>query len=75
MRAIVVREAGGPRVLKLEEVPEPAAGDGFILVRLEVAAINHFDINARTTPEAVGMTRRTLGVDGGNATTRASACS
>ena len=26
MRAIVVREFGGPEVMKLEDVPEPAAG-------------------------------------------------
>jgi NADPH:quinone reductase-like Zn-dependent oxidoreductase len=65
MRAIVVREPGGPEVLKLEDVPEPAAGDGLIPVRLEVAAVNHFDINARRTPEAVGMTLPfTPGIDG-----------
>jgi NADPH2:quinone reductase len=65
MRAIVVREPGGPEVLKLEDVPEPAAGDGLIPVRLEVAAVNHFDINARRTPETVGMTLPfTPGIDG-----------
>jgi NADPH2:quinone reductase len=47
MRAIVVREAGGPEVLRLEEVPDPVAGDGYVLVRVEAAAVNHVDVSQR----------------------------
>lgn len=56
MRAIVVHEGGGPDVLKLEEVPDPVAGDGQVLVRVEAAAVNHYDITQRQNPEATGTT-------------------
>jgi NADPH:quinone reductase-like Zn-dependent oxidoreductase len=56
MHAIVVHEAGGPEVLKLEEVPDPAASNGDVLVRVEAAAVNHFDITQRTAPEMTGAT-------------------
>jgi NADPH2:quinone reductase len=47
MRAIVVREVGGPEVLRLEDVPDPVAGDGYVLVRVEAAAVNHVDVSQR----------------------------
>ena len=53
MRAIVVYEAGGPDVLKVEEVPDPVP-NGKVLVRVEAAAVNHFDLNQRMAPEASG---------------------
>jgi NADPH2:quinone reductase len=56
MRAIVVHEAGGPNVLKLEEVPEPTMNNGHVLVRVEAAAVNHFDITQRMAPETTGTT-------------------
>ena len=56
MRAIVVHEGGGPEVLKLEEVPDPVPNDGQVLVRVEAAAINHFDITQRMAPEMTGAT-------------------
>jgi NADPH:quinone reductase-like Zn-dependent oxidoreductase len=63
MRAIVVHEPGGPEVLKSEEVPDPSP-NGKILVRVEAAAINHFDINQRMSPEMSGTTPPfTPGVD------------
>jgi len=54
MRAIVIREAGGPEVLALEEVPDPEPGKGQVLVRIEAAAVNHFDLNQRRDPAATG---------------------
>jgi len=42
MHAIVVHEGGGPDVLNFEEVPDPAA-NGKVLVKVEAAAVNHFD--------------------------------
>jgi NADPH:quinone reductase-like Zn-dependent oxidoreductase len=56
MRAIVVHEAGGPDVLELEDVPDPSATNGQVLVRVEAAAVNHFDINQRMAPEMTGAT-------------------
>jgi NADPH:quinone reductase-like Zn-dependent oxidoreductase len=63
MRAIVVHEPGGPEVLKPEEVPDPSP-NGKVLVRVEAAGINHFDINQRMAPEMSGATPPfTPGVD------------
>ncbi|WP_377273033.1 zinc-binding dehydrogenase [Peterkaempfera sp. SMS 1(5)a] len=39
MRAIVVRELGSPEQLRLEEMPEPVAGPGEIVVEVEAAGI------------------------------------
>lgn len=47
MRAAVIREFGGPGVLRLEEVPTPRPGPGQVLVRLAAAALNHLDIWVR----------------------------
>ncbi len=64
MRAIVIRKAGGPEVLGLEEVPDPEPGEGQVLVRIEAAAVNHFDVNQRRDPAAAGATPPfTPGVD------------
>jgi NADPH2:quinone reductase len=64
MRAIVVHEAGGPDVLKLEEVPDPGGSNGLVPVRIEAASVNHFDITQRMAPEMTGATPPfTPGVD------------
>ncbi|AHY46119.1 NADPH:quinone reductase and related Zn-dependent oxidoreductase [Rubrobacter radiotolerans] len=45
MRALRVHELGDPEaVLKLEEVEEPVAGEGEVLVEVEAASLNFFDI-------------------------------
>jgi NADPH2:quinone reductase len=43
MRAIVVRELGGPEVLKLEEFPDPRPQAGEVLVRIRAAGVNPVD--------------------------------
>ena len=48
MNAIVVREFGGPEVLRLEQVPEPAPGPGQVRVRVRAAGVNPFDTYMRT---------------------------
>jgi NADPH:quinone reductase len=57
MRAIVVHKAGGPEVLRIEEVPDPRPGPGEVLVRVEAAGINHIDLAMRAggagTPPAI----------------------
>lgn len=47
MRAVVVREHGGPEVLRLEEreLPEPAPGT--VRVRVRAVALNHLDVWVR----------------------------
>jgi NADPH:quinone reductase-like Zn-dependent oxidoreductase len=47
MRAVVIHETGGPEVLRIEEVPEPEPGEGEVLIRVEAAAVNRFDLNQR----------------------------
>lgn len=40
MKAIVLREFGGPDVLRLEEVPAPTPGPGEVLVRVRAVTVN-----------------------------------
>ena len=40
MKAIRVKEFGGPEVLRLEEVPTPRPGHGEVLVRMHAAGVN-----------------------------------
>jgi NADPH:quinone reductase-like Zn-dependent oxidoreductase len=64
MRAIVIREGGGPEVLKVEEVADPEPDEGQVLVRVEAAAVNHFDLTQRQDPAATGASPPfTPGVD------------
>lgn len=43
MRAVVVREPGGPDQLSLEEVADPRAGPGELLVEVQWAGLNFID--------------------------------
>jgi NADPH:quinone reductase-like Zn-dependent oxidoreductase len=47
VRAVVIHETGGPDVLRVEEVPEPTTDEGHVLVRVEAAGVNRFDLNQR----------------------------
>ncbi|MCW3098040.1 MAG: quinone oxidoreductase [Chthonomonadaceae bacterium] len=47
MKAIRVREFGGPEVLKLEEVPDPHPGPGQVLVRAHAIGVNPVDTYIR----------------------------
>lgn len=44
MRAVRIHDHGGPGVLRLEEVPEPTAGPGDLLVRMKATTVNHRDV-------------------------------
>jgi NADPH2:quinone reductase len=48
MRAIVVREYGGPEVLRLEEAPDPVPGAGRLLVRVVAAGVQFIETRTRT---------------------------
>ena len=52
MRAILVREFGGPDVMRLENVPTPKPGPSDVLVRVRAAGVNPVDtyIRAGTYP-------------------------
>lgn len=55
MRAIEIREIGGPEVLDLVDLPEPVPGSGELLVRVEAVGINFIDTYFRS-----GQYSRTL---------------
>jgi NADPH:quinone reductase-like Zn-dependent oxidoreductase len=44
MKAIVYAEHGGPQVLRLAELAEPAIGAGEVLLRVRACALNHLDL-------------------------------
>lgn len=48
MRAILVREFGGPDVMKLEQVPDPTPGAGEVVVRIRAAGVNPVDAYVRS---------------------------
>ncbi|MCZ2155396.1 MAG: quinone oxidoreductase [Bryobacterales bacterium] len=47
MKAILVRQCGGPEQLKLEDVPVPAPGPGQALVKIDTSGVNFIDIYFR----------------------------
>src|SRR6185295_18015955 len=47
MKAIRVHQFGDPSVMKVEEVPDPVAGPGQIVVRLKAAGVNPVDTYIR----------------------------
>lgn len=65
MKAVRIREYGGPEVLVCEDVPVPEPGAAQILVRVEAASVNPIDAAVREnrfpTPK---MPPKTLGSDG-----------
>ncbi len=47
MKAVVVRQYGGPEVLKLEDYPDPIPGPGEVLVRVAASSVNPIDYKRR----------------------------
>jgi zinc-binding alcohol dehydrogenase/oxidoreductase len=64
MKAIVVREPGGPDQLGLEEVSTPEPGPGEVVVALRAAALNRRDILVRSRPKMVEIMPFIPGSDG-----------
>lgn len=63
-RAIVYTELGSPEVLQLMDIPDPVAGPGEVVVRIEAAGVNPLDAKRRggmrpmppiTEPRRVGL--------------------
>lgn len=63
MLAARIHEDGGPEVVRVEEVPDPVAGPGEVLVRLHTASLNHLDVWVRKGLPSVPKPR-ILGADG-----------
>lgn len=47
MRAIVVKQPGGPEVLQLADIPEPQPREGDLIVRVQAAGVNRADLLQR----------------------------
>jgi NADPH:quinone reductase len=47
VKAVVLRETGGPEQLEPTDVPEPARGDGQVLLHVRAAGINFADVLVR----------------------------
>ena len=63
MLAARIHEDGGPEVLRVEEVPDPVAAPGEVLVRIRAASLNHLDVWVRKGLPSVPKPR-ILGADG-----------
>jgi NADPH:quinone reductase-like Zn-dependent oxidoreductase len=63
VKAIRIHEDGGPDVLRYEDVPDPEAADGEVLVELRAASLNHLDVWIRKGLPSVPKPR-ILGADG-----------
>jgi NADPH2:quinone reductase len=59
VRAIQIREFGGPEVLRVTDVEPPAARDGFVLIDVDVAGLNYADThqteNSYLSPQRLPM--------------------
>ena len=63
MKAVRIHEDGGPDVLRYEDVEDPTAGPGEVLVSLRAAGLNHLDVWVRKGLPSVPKPR-ILGADG-----------
>lgn len=63
MRAIVVHEAGGPEVLRLEQRPVPALRPGWSLVRVRARGLNHSEVFTRQGLSPSVRLPRVLGIE------------
>jgi NADPH2:quinone reductase len=53
MKGILVREFGGPEVMKLEEIPTPKPAAGQVLVRIHATGVNPYDTYMRAGTYAI----------------------
>ncbi|MGN0060196.1 MAG: zinc-binding dehydrogenase [Coriobacteriales bacterium] len=63
MRAIVVHEAGGPEVLRLEERPVPALSPGWSLVHVRARGLNRSEVFTRLGLSPSVRFPRVLGIE------------
>lgn len=60
MKAVLIRENGGPEVLRIEEISTPRPSEGEVLIRVEAAGLNHLDVFAREGLKGPGVPKLTL---------------
>ena len=65
MQAVVFERAGGPDVLAVREVPDPAPGDGEVLIDVEAVGVNFRDVYEREgRPPYAASPPSVVGVEG-----------
>jgi NADPH2:quinone reductase len=55
VRAVLVRQPGGPEALEVTDLAEPLAGPDRVLVDVEAVGVNPVDIGTRTDPTWAGI--------------------
>jgi len=55
MRAVVVRDPGGPEALTLVDVPPPRPERGEVLIEVEAVGVNPVDLGTRADPSWAGV--------------------
>lgn len=63
MRAVVIREPGGPEVLKLETMPVPAPRPGWVLIRVRAFGLNRSELFTRQGHSSNVAFPRVLGIE------------
>ena len=65
MKAVVIHEAGGPEVLKVESRPVPEARDGQVLIRVRAFGLNRSELFTRQghSPKSAVRFPRVLGIE------------
>jgi NADPH:quinone reductase-like Zn-dependent oxidoreductase len=63
MKAVVIHEAGGPEVLKIESLPVPAPAPGQILIRVKAFGLNRSELFTRQGHSPDVRFPRVLGIE------------
>src|SRR6202171_3439871 len=63
MKAAVIREAGGPEVLKIESLPIPAPHSGEVLIRVKAFGLNRSELFTRQGHSPSVKFPRVLGIE------------
>ncbi len=63
MKAVVIHEAGGPKVLKLEERPVPDVRPGWVLIRVRAFGLNRSELFTRQGHSPNVAFPRVLGIE------------
>jgi NADPH:quinone reductase-like Zn-dependent oxidoreductase len=63
MKAVVIREAGGPEVLRVEDVPIPTPQNGEVLIRVKAFGLNRSELFTRRGQSPSVKFPRILGIE------------
>src|SRR5882672_3899836 len=63
MKAAVIREAGGPEVLKIESLPVPTPQSGEVLIRVKAFGLNRSELFTRQVHSPNVKFPRVLGIE------------